>query len=159
MKPDKVKHFCQLSLKNLGLAYLDLYLIQLPLGIRYKNDEELLTFNIDGSLATECVTELGQIWMEMEKLVDEGLVNNIGVSNFNIQQLEKILESAIIKPANLQIEVHAYFQQRDIRAFCRENGIPVTAYCPLGKVSVLTSRTMVIRIRILTGHVECRVFF
>jgi diketogulonate reductase-like aldo/keto reductase len=68
----------------------------------------------------------------MEKLVDEGFVKNIGLSNFNQEQLEKLLESAVVKPANLQIEIHPYFQQRAIRRFCKEIGITVTAYCPLG---------------------------
>lgn len=134
MQPDKVRHFCQLSLRKLGLSYLDLYLIQLPVGIKYTNDEELFTSSPDGTVATDCGTDLGEVWKAMEKLVEDGLVNNIGVSNFNEEQLEKLLSTAVIKPANLQIEVHAYFQQRGIRMFCKEHGITVTAFCPLGKV-------------------------
>lgn len=73
----------------------------------------------------------------MEKLVEEGLIKNIGISNFNEEQLEHLLHVAVIKPANLQIEVHAYFQQRDIRRFCKENGITTTAFCPLGRKIIL----------------------
>ncbi|OXA61037.1 Alcohol dehydrogenase [NADP(+)] [Folsomia candida] len=132
MHPEKVKHFCQLSLQNLGLSYLDMYLIQLPVGIKYSNDDELFTTSPDGTIATDCGTDIARVWKEMEKLVEEGLIKNIGISNFNEEQLEHLLHVAVIKPANLQIEVHAYFQQRDIRRFCKENGITTTAFCPLG---------------------------
>lgn len=56
----------------------------------------------------------------------------IGLSNFNSVQITEILEKGKVKPANLQIEVHPYFSQEPLVAFCKERGIAITAYSPLG---------------------------
>lgn len=68
----------------------------------------------------------------MEAQVDAGRVKAIGLSNFNSQQIDKIVQSARIRPACLQVEVHAYFQQKALRGFCEKYGIAVCAYGPLG---------------------------
>lgn len=68
----------------------------------------------------------------MEAQVDAGLTKAIGISNFNKNQIEKILENARIPPCNLQVELHAYLQQKDLVEFCKKNKIVVTAYSPLG---------------------------
>ena len=68
----------------------------------------------------------------MEDQVDAGRVESIGLSNFNSQQIEKIVKNARIKPANLQVEVHAYFQQKPLREFCEKNGISVCSFATLG---------------------------
>lgn len=73
-----------------------------------------------------------QTYQAMESLVDEGLVKSIGVSNFNIRHLKEILAFARIKPAMLQVELHPYLAQNELIAFCKKNGIAVTAYSPLG---------------------------
>lgn len=69
---------------------------------------------------------------EMEKLVDQGLAKAIGLSNFNTKQIQRILDNARIPPANLQVELHVYHQQKELVEFCRKNNIVVTAYAPLG---------------------------
>lgn len=71
----------------------------------------------------------------MEAAVKSGLVRNIGLSNFNKMQIEKIVSQAEIPPANLQVELHAYLQQPDLCDFCKNLGISVTAYAPLGSPS------------------------
>ncbi len=68
----------------------------------------------------------------MEKQVDAGLVKSIGISNFNEEQIERIVKNARIKPANLQVELHVLFQQKPLRDFCSKHGITVCAYSPLG---------------------------
>lgn len=70
----------------------------------------------------------------MEKLVDEGLVRSIGLSNFNITQIKEILAipGAKHKPLILQNESHPYLQEKDLRDFCRAHGILFQAYSPLG---------------------------
>lgn len=68
----------------------------------------------------------------MESQVDAGRAKAIGLSNFNSHQIERIVQSARIKPANLQVEMHAYFQQKRLRTYCRKHGIIVSAYGPLG---------------------------
>lgn len=68
----------------------------------------------------------------MEKLVDQGLAKSIGISNFNIKQIQRILDNARIRPANLQVELHIYHQQKELVQFCNANNIVVTAYAPIG---------------------------
>lgn len=68
----------------------------------------------------------------MEGLVQEGLVKNIGVSNFNIEQLQCILDNCEIKPVNNQIEMHPYLQNDELLEFCKKNDIIVSCYGPLG---------------------------
>lgn len=68
----------------------------------------------------------------MEAQVDAGLTKAIGLSNFNRRQIEKILNVARIPPANLQMELHVYFQRKPIVEFCKANGILVTSYSSLG---------------------------
>lgn len=64
--------------------------------------------------------------------MEAGRAKSIGVSNFNERQIQNLLEKAEIKPANLQIEVHLYHQEKSIVDYCKRNGITVTAYSPLG---------------------------
>lgn len=68
----------------------------------------------------------------MEQCQKEGRIRNLGLSNFNQAQLTRIIKNATFKPQVLQVELHTYFQQMDLRKFCTENNIVVTAYAPLG---------------------------
>lgn len=68
----------------------------------------------------------------MELQVKNGLTKAIGLSNFNAQQIKSIYDNAEIKPSVLQVEIHAYLQQNEVRALCKELQIAVTAYAPLG---------------------------
>lgn len=68
----------------------------------------------------------------MEQQVKDGLTQSIGLSNYNATQVQKIYENAEIKPAVLQVELHAYLQQKELREACKKLNIAVTAYSPLG---------------------------
>ena len=56
----------------------------------------------------------------MESQVEAGRTKAIGLSNFNSHQIERIVQTSRIKPANLQVEMHAYFQQKRLRAYCKK---------------------------------------
>lgn len=89
-------------------------------------------------------------WKEMEKLVDTGKlpdlnltsacsqcnrtgkVKSIGVSNFSIKTLTRLLPHCRIIPATNQVELHPYLPQTKLKAFCEERGILLTAYSPIG---------------------------
>lgn len=69
----------------------------------------------------------------MEKLVDLGLARSIGLSNFNSEQVDRILTMARIKPVTNQVECSPLCNQRKLIAFLKERNITLTAYCPLAK--------------------------
>lgn len=68
----------------------------------------------------------------METQVDAGRARSIGLSNFNSKQIARIVKESRIRPANLQVELHVYFQQRELVAFCSALEITVCAYGPIG---------------------------
>lgn len=127
-----VRQACETTLKNLNLTYLDNYLIHWPMA--YKDGEELYPRDANNKIIFSNVDYI-DTWRAMEDLVDAGLCLNIGLSNFNIAQIERILKVARIQPFNLQIECHPYLNQQKLMDFCKDHNIIVTAYSPLGSPS------------------------
>ncbi|CAG8437282.1 3433_t:CDS:2 [Ambispora gerdemannii] len=76
-----------------------------------------------------------ETYLAMEPLVESGKVKAIGVANFGIKRLEKLLEKAKIPPAVNQVEMHPYLPQNDLLEFCKSKNIHVTAYLPFGVAS------------------------
>ena len=68
----------------------------------------------------------------MEKAYKEGKVRAIGLSNFNREQIDEILSVCEIKPTVLQTELHPYFQEAELKAYLKENGIVSQSWYPLG---------------------------
>jgi len=132
MKPEKVRRFLNQSLKKLQMDYVDLYLIHTPIGVEGKNDTDFFPLDDQGRLSLDLNTDIIAVWKAMEAQVDAGYCKAIGLSNFNSEQIKRIVESARIKPANLQVEVQAYFQQKPLREVCEKYDISVCAYGPLG---------------------------
>ncbi|MDJ0844673.1 aldo/keto reductase [Crocosphaera sp.] len=116
------------TLQDLQLDYLDLYLIHWP--VAFKPD---VNFPEDASgLLSLSEVPLIETWQGMEQAVKEGLVKNIGVSNFSIKKLDDIITNCQIKPSMNQVECHPYLQQDELLAYCQKNDVILTAYSPLG---------------------------
>nr|CAD7434522.1 unnamed protein product [Timema monikensis] len=130
-RPEGVSKYLGRSLKSLGLDYVDLYLVHVPYGFKEK-DEELTPTAEDGSVLLDNDTDHAAIWKAMEEEVTKGRTKAIGLSNFNEKQIERVLKGAVLPPANLQVELHIYFQQRRLVEFCKKHDITVCAYSPLG---------------------------
>ncbi|KAF8908092.1 reductase AKOR2 [Gymnopilus junonius] len=132
---DGVRESFEESLANLGLDYIDLYLIHWPQAIEYR-PKNPLPRNADGSLVLNEKVTFNDSWAEMEKLLDTGKVKAIGVSNFSVKNLEKLAKTAKITPAVNQVEMHPYLAQNGLRDYCLRKGIVVTAYTPSGYSTV-----------------------
>lgn len=109
---DKSKAAFEESLEKLGLDYVDLYLIHWPVP---KNG-----LYVDA-------------WETMIQLRDEGRAKSIGVCNFNISHLQKLLDKTGVLPVVNQIELHPHFQQAELRQFHAEHEIVTEAWSPLGR--------------------------
>ncbi|CAH1420365.1 unnamed protein product [Lactuca virosa] len=114
------------SLQNLGLEYVDLYLIHWPL--------KLIQDEVKLPVPKECVAviDIKAVWEAMEECQCLGLTKSIGVSNFYPKLIQQILSFAKIPPAVNQVEMNPLWQQKKLTGFCKENSILVTAYSPLG---------------------------
>ena len=115
------------------MDYLDLYLMHWPVAFNYHSDaEKFPKVNEKLDLDEALSEDQSSTWKEMENLVHAGLVRDIGISNFSIPRIERLLKSATIKPAVNQVELHPINAQPELLKFCTEKGIHLTAYSPLG---------------------------
>ena len=127
--PDDVEGACRKTLADLGLDYLDLYLMHFP--VAFQRGEVMNPLKENGDIEFDETIHPTDTWLAMENLVDKGLVRSIGVSNFNSVQIQDIIDKGSIVPAINQVECHPFFSQAKLREFCNKRGIEVTAYSPL----------------------------
>ncbi|MEH7451674.1 aldo/keto reductase [Gottfriedia acidiceleris] len=109
----------ELSLKKLGLDYLDLYLIHWPVEGKYVES-----------------------WKALETLYKDGKVKAIGMSNFQIHHLKEVMANAEIMPMINQVELHPMLSQVELREFLKENSIQVEAWAPLMQGQLFENETL-----------------
>ncbi|KAF4342108.1 reductase [Fusarium beomiforme] len=132
-EPDEVKWSFENSLKNFGLDYIDLFLVHWPIAAE-KDDQNMPKIGSDGKyVIKKDLTENPEpTWRAMEEIYASGKARAIGVSNWTIEGLKKLLSIAKVKPAVNQIEIHPFLPNEELVQFCKENDILPSAYSPLG---------------------------
>ena len=129
------------TLADLGLDYLDSYLIHFPIAQPFVPFETRYPPEwIEDPLASEPAMKIAPVplfetWQAMENLVEQGLVKTIGVCNYSSGLLNDLMAYATIKPSDLQIESHPYLTQERLIRLANDYGIAVTAFSPLGALS------------------------
>ncbi|KAI1214759.1 Aldo/keto reductase [Annulohypoxylon truncatum] len=133
MEPQNVKWSLENSLQNFGLDYVDLFLLHWPFAAE-SNDDHLPKIGPDGKyIINKGLTEnLEPTWRAVEELYEAKKARAIGVSNWPIAHLKKLLSYAKVKPAVNQIEVHPFLPNQELVEFCLQNDILPAAYSPLG---------------------------
>lgn len=109
----------ELSLKNLQTDYLDMYLIHWPVAEKF-NDT----------------------WRAFEHLYKQGVVKNIGVSNFHVNHLNELLKTANVIPAVNQIELHPFLIQEELQKFCKQKNIQIESWSPIAKARVVDNKEL-----------------
>ncbi|KAK9295929.1 hypothetical protein QLX08_009899 [Tetragonisca angustula] len=132
-RPDLVEAGLKKTLNNFKLEYLDLYLMHSPMG--FQPGDSPFPKDADGNFIDDG-TDYIDTYRAMEDLVKKGLVKNIGISNFNSQQIERLLSNCTIKPVTNQIECHPYLVEKELSNFCNSKGILITAYSPFAKPGI-----------------------
>lgn len=128
-RPTLVESALRQQLDNLGLDYVDLYLMHSPFA--YKEGIEDIPFNKVGNVEYSDVDYI-DTWAAMEELIPKGLTKSIGVANFNIKQISRLCMNCASLPVVNQIECNPYFRQKKLIQFCNFKGILISAFCPLG---------------------------
>jgi 2,5-diketo-D-gluconate reductase A len=122
-KPDDARRAFDGTLEALGSDYVDLFLIHWPLPTLYRGD-------------------FVSTWLTLEGFVGEGRARSIGLSNFQVSHLERIIQESEVVPAVNQVEVHPYLGNEEVRAANAEHGIITEAWSPLAKGRVLADLTV-----------------
>ncbi|KAG2939680.1 hypothetical protein PC117_g10850 [Phytophthora cactorum] len=109
------------SNQKIGLGYIDLFLLHAP-----------------GDAATRA-----ENWRAVEELHEQGILNDIGVSNFSGAHIDKLMKTAKVKPAVNQIEVHPWLTRQETVKYCQDHDIIVQAYSPLVKGYKMRDPTLI----------------
>jgi diketogulonate reductase-like aldo/keto reductase len=111
----------EITMNNLGIDYLDLYLIHWPIPLMYRDSWKELN---------------NETWKAFEELYKEGKIKAIGVSNFLDHHIDSLLDEAEIAPMVDQLELHPQYSQRDAVTYCKDHRMIVEAWSPLIKGQV-----------------------
>ncbi|CAG2107018.1 unnamed protein product [Medioppia subpectinata] len=128
---DRVVFGLNKSLNDLGLKYVDLAIIHWPTGFEDADNVFPMYWNMSNIPRVWRKNAFVETWEGMVDAQRQGMAKAIGVSNFNIDQLQVLMDSSRVKPAVNQVECNPYYNQKEMLEFCKRNGIVMTAYSPL----------------------------
>jgi diketogulonate reductase-like aldo/keto reductase len=129
-RPERVKPAFDASCRRLKIESVDCYIIHTPFAFQPGDEQD--PRDERGEVIYDSGVTLVETWRALEALVDEGRAKSIGLSDVSLEKLREIVAAARIKPAVVQVEAHPYLPEWDLLDFCREQGIVLLAFAPLG---------------------------
>lgn len=129
-RPERVVPAFEASCRRLQVEVIDCYMIHTPFA--FLPGDELHPRDAFGHVLYDSGVTLIETWRVLERLVDEGRCKSIGVSDISLETLRELVAVARIKPAVVQVESHPYLPEWELLEFCRQHGIVVLAFAPLG---------------------------
>lgn len=129
-RPERVNPAFEASCKRLQVDYIDCYIIHTPYAFQPGDNQD--PRDEQGQVLYDPGVTLIQTWGALERLVDEGHCRSIGVSDITLSGLKELVAAARIKPSVVQVESHPYLPEWELLEFCKEHGIIVLAFAPLG---------------------------
>jgi len=139
-EPEEVQWSINNSLEKLGMEYVDLFLVHWPIAAE-KNEVNMPKIGDDGKyvIKKDLTENTEPTWRAMEDLYKQGKARAIGVSNWTVKDLQKLLSFATVKPTVNQIEIHPFLPNTELVKFCQDNDILPAAYSPLGSQNQVPS--------------------
>ena len=129
-RPERVRPALQASLNRLGLDAVDLYLVHTPFAFKPGDDQD--PRDVHGAIVYDDGVTLEETWAAMEALVDEGLAGAIGLSDIDVDGARRIIDTAQIKPAVVEVESHPYHPQWELHGLRETDGVVLLAFASLG---------------------------
>jgi diketogulonate reductase-like aldo/keto reductase len=129
-RPERVKPALEGSLRRLQIDYADCYVIHTPFAFKPGEDQDPRDGH--GQVIYDSGVTLSETWRALEDLVAGGRCKSIGLSDVTLDRLQAIVAVARIKPAVVQVESHPYLPEWELLDYCRQQGIVVQAFAPLG---------------------------
>jgi len=129
-RPERVAPAFDASCERLGISYVDLYLSHTPFA--FQPGDNMDPRDQAGNIIYDRGVTLLETWRAMESLVDLGKCRAIGLSDVVLDNLVPLYEAARIKPAVVQVESHPYLPQTELLEFCKQKGVVLLAFAPLG---------------------------
>jgi diketogulonate reductase-like aldo/keto reductase len=129
-RPERVLPAFEASCRRLQVDYIDCYLIHTPFAFQPGDNQD--PRDEEGHVIYDNGVTLIETWRALERLVDEGRCGAIGLSDITLEKLREIVAVARIKPAVVQVESHPYLPEWELLEYCKQHGIIVLAFAPLG---------------------------